>query len=70
MLYLGKKYAPRCSTEISDVLKNLKDTKNDTSIDLHDMPIFRQINIADESILSKDVKSLDNRFTQVKYVRT
>ena len=66
---LGKKICPRCSTEISDVFKNPKYTKNHKSMDSPEMSLSYPANIADETISSMDVKSFDNRFTQVKNTR-
>ena len=43
----GKKICPRCSTRISDVLKNPEDIMNDKSIDSSDMSLSHQANIAD-----------------------
>ena len=65
----GKKICPRCSTRISDVLKNPGDIMNDNTIDSPDMSLSHQAtNIADESLSIKDVQSFDNKFTQVNNI--
>ena len=63
----AKKICSRCSTQISDVLKNPEVIMNDKSIDSPDMSLS-QANIADESISIKDVQSFDNKFIQVNNI--
>ena len=64
----GKEICPRCSTQISDVLKNPEYTKM-ISMDSPEISLSYQANFADETISSMDVESFDNRFTQVKNTR-
>ena len=67
--YTVEELCPRYSTQVSDVLKNPKYIKNDKSMDSPEISLSYQANIADETISSMDVKSFDNRFTQVKNTR-
>ena len=69
MLYLGIEDMPPLFNTNFWCIKNPKYINNDKSMDSPEMFLSYQANIADETISSMEIKSFDDRFTQVKNTR-